>query len=416
MITTERFEKVGIDKLIPYARNARTHSKEQILQLRASIREFGFINPVLVDKDFTVIAGHGRILAAKEEGYEELPCVFVEHLTDAQKRAYILADNRLALNAGWDEEMLSIELSELQGFDFDLSLLGFDDAELGKLLSVDEVEDDDFDLTSALEKASFVEKGDVWSVGRHRLICGDATSEEDLNTLMDGRKANLLLTDPPYAVSYTSSKGLSIQNDSLRDEEFYQFLLRSFSNAAEVMEKGASAYVFHADTEGLKFRCAFVEAGFHLSGVCIWSKDSLVLGRSPYQWSHEPILFGWKKDGKHKWYAGRAEKTVWNFAKPKRNENHPTSKPVDLLAYPIQNSSQVNGIVLDSFGGSGSTLIACEETDRICYMAELDEKYASVILRRYVELKENDGADVSVIRNGKQYSYSELVKAVDMTQ
>ena len=416
MITTERFEKVGIDKLIPYARNARTHSKEQILQLRASIREFGFINPVLIDKDYTVIAGHGRIQAAKEEGYEELPCVFVEHLTDAQKRAYILADNRLALNAGWDEEMLSIELSELQGFDFDLSLLGFDDAELGKLLSVDEVEDDDFDLTSALEKASFVEKGDVWAVGRHRLICGDATSEEDLNTLMDGRKANLLLTDPPYAVSYTSSKGLSIKNDSLKDEEFYQFLLRSFSNAAEVMEKGASAYVFHADTEGLKFRRAFVEAGFHLSGVCIWSKDSLVLGRSPYQWSHEPILFGWKKDGKHKWYAGRAEKTVWNFAKPKRNENHPTSKPVDLLAYPIQNSSQVNGIVLDSFGGSGSTLIACEETDRICYMAELDEKYASVILRRYVELKENDGADVSVIRNGKQYSYSDLVKAVDMTQ
>lgn len=416
MITTERFEKVGIDKLIPYVRNARTHSKEQILQLRASIREFGFINPVLIDKDYTVIAGHGRIQAAKEEGYEELPCVFVEHLTDAQKRAYILADNRLALNAGWDEEMLSIELSELQGFDFDLSLLGFDDAELGKLLSVDEVEDDDFDLTSALEKASFVEKGDVWAVGRHRLICGDATSEEDLNTLMDGRKANLLLTDPPYAVSYTSSKGLSIKNDSLKDEEFYQFLLRSFSNATEVMEKGASAYVFHADTEGLKFRRAFVEAGFHLSGVCIWSKDSLVLGRSPYQWSHEPILFGWKKDGKHKWYAGRAEKTVWNFAKPKRNENHPTSKPVDLLAYPIQNSSQVNGIVLDSFGGSGSTLIACEETDRICYMAELDEKYASVILRRYVELKENDGADVSVIRNGKQYSYSDLVKAVDMTQ
>lgn len=413
MITTERFEKVAIDKLVPYARNARTHSKEQILQLRASMREFGFINPVLIDKDYNIIAGHGRIIAAKEEGYETLPCVFVEHLTDAQKRAYILADNRLALNAGWDEEMLSVELSELQGVDFDLSLLGFDDSELGKHLQVEEVHDDDFDLTSALEKASFVEAGDLWQVGKHKLLCGDATKKEDMDCLMGGKRANLLLTDPPYAVSYTSSKGLSIKNDNLKADEFNQFLIDSFSNAAEHMEKGASAYVFHADTEGLVFRRAFVEAGFHLSGVCIWAKDSLVLGRSPYQWSHEPILYGWKKDGKHKWYAGRAEKTVWNFAKPKRNENHPTSKPVDLLCYPIQNSSQSNGIVLDPFGGSGSTLIACEETDRICYMSELDDKYASVILRRYVELKNGNSEDVTVERNGKTYSFSELVKTVE---
>lgn len=410
MNVTKDMKLVDINKLVPYARNARTHSKEQILQLRSSIREFGFINPCLIDKDYNVIAGHGRILAAKEEGLTELPCVFVEHLTEAQKRAYIIADNRLALNAGWDEEMLSIELSELEGADFDLDLLGFTDAELHKLMGVEETHEDDFDLTAALEEASFVEPGDVWTLGRHRLICGDATKLQNVEKLMDGKKANLILTDPPYAVSYKSSSGLSIKNDNLNADEFYQFLFTSFQNMAQVSAPGASAYVFHADTEGLTFRKSFVEAGFHLSGVCIWAKDSLVLGRSPYQWSHEPILFGWLKTGKHNWYAGRAETTVWHFDKPKRNENHPTSKPIDLLSYPIQNSSQANGIVLDLFGGSGSTLIACEQTDRICYMAELDDKYASVILRRYVEFKNGDSSDVFVERDGKKIPYEKLVK------
>lgn len=413
MQMTSKIEKVPIDKLVPYARNARTHSKEQILQLRSSIREFGFLNPCLIDKDYNVIAGHGRIMAAKEEGLIELPCVFVEHLTDAQKRAYIIADNRLAMNAGWDEEMLSVELSDLEGADFDLDLLGFTDAELKKLLGDIETEEDDFDLTAALEEASFVKPGDLWTVGRHRLICGDATKKENVEKLMDGKKANLILTDPPYAVSYTSASGLSIQNDNLKPEEFYEFLLSAFQNMVSVSESGASAYVFHADTEGLTFRKTFEEAGFHLSGVCIWAKDSLVLGRSPYQWSHEPILFGWTKKGKHRWYAGRAETTVWHFDKPKRNENHPTSKPIDLLSYPIQNSSQANAIVLDLFGGSGSTLIACEQTDRICYMAELDDKYASVILRRYVEYKNGASEDVFVLRDGKKIAYEKLVKAVE---
>ncbi|MGI6617713.1 MAG: site-specific DNA-methyltransferase [Saccharofermentanales bacterium] len=412
MQMTSKFEKVPIDKLVPYARNARTHSKEQIMQLRSSIREFGFLNPCLIDKDYNVIAGHGRILAAKEEGLTELPCVFVEHLTDAQKRAYIIADNRLAMNAGWDEEMLSVELSDLEGADFDLDLLGFTDSELKKLLGGLETEEDDFDLTAALEEASFVQPGDLWTVGRHRLICGDATKPEDVEKLMDGKKANLILTDPPYAVSYKSASGLSIQNDNLKPEEFYNFLLSSFKNMVNACEPGASAYVFHADTEGLAFRKAFEEAGFHLSGVCIWAKDSLVLGRSPYQWSHEPILFGWTKKGKHRWYAGRAETTVWHFDKPKRNENHPTSKPIDLLSYPIQNSSQTNAIVLDLFGGSGSTLIACEQTDRICYMAELDDKYASVILRRYVEYKNGVSDDVFVLRDGRKIAYDKLVKTV----
>jgi DNA modification methylase len=408
----EHFQKVPLDELVPYARNARTHSKEQILQLRASIREFGFLNPCLIDKDYNVIAGHGRIMAAREEGLTELPCVFAEHLTEAQKRAYIIADNRLAMNAGWDEEMLSVELSELEGADFSIDLLGFTDAELQELLGTVETKEDDFDLTAALEKASFVNPGDIWTVGRHRLICGDATKAEQVERLMDGKKANLILTDPPYAVSYKSSSGLSIKNDNLDKEEFYQFLLTAFENMVNVSETGASAYVFHADTEGLAFRRAFEEAGFHLSGVCIWAKDSLVLGRSPYQWSHEPILFGWTKKGKHKWYAGRSEKTIWHFDKPRRNENHPTSKPIDLLSYPIQNSSQANSIVLDLFGGSGSTLIACEQTDRVCYMAELDDKYVSVILRRYVEFKNGQSKDVFVERNGKKTPYEKLVKTV----
>ena len=225
MQMTNKFEKVPIDKLVPYARNARTHSKEQILQLRSSIREFGFLNPCLIDRDYNVIAGHGRILAAKEEGLTELPCVFVEHLTEAQKRAYIIADNRLAMNAGWDEEMLSVELSDLEGVDFNLDLLGFTDSELKKLLGSLETEEDDFDLTAALEAASFVKPGDLWTLGRHRLICGDATKKEDVEKLMDGKKANLILTDPPYAVSYKSSSGLSIQNDNLKPEELFKFLL-----------------------------------------------------------------------------------------------------------------------------------------------------------------------------------------------
>ena len=414
MQTTERFEKVDIDRLIPYARNARTHSKEQILQLRSSLREFGFVNPIIVDKDLNIIAGHGRVLAAKAEGLSEVPCVFAEHLTDAQKRAYILADNRLALNAGWDEELLALEFGELKDLGFDLELTGFGLDEIEKLFAADgkEVQDDDFDLAAALEQAAFVLPGDVWTLGRHRLICGDATHADTVKKLMDGRKANLVLTDPPYNVGFESSSGLKIKNDSQKSEQFYNFLLSAFRSVADNLESGGSAYIFHADTEGENFRRAFREAGFHLSGTCIWVKDSFVMGRSPYQWQHEPILYGWLKTGAHKWYAGRSEATIWNFAKPKKNNDHPTTKPLDLLAYPIKNSSQANGIVLDTFGGSGSTLIACEQADRICNMLELDAKYASVILRRYAKLKQNGGEDITCERNGKTLRYADLVKEV----
>ena len=413
--TTTEMQLISIDKLVPYVNNARTHSAEQILKLRSSLREFGFVNPIIIDREFNVIAGHGRLMAAKEEGIEEVPCVFVDYLTDAQKKAYILADNRMAMDAGWDEELLKIEMEELQNLGYDLGYTGFDEKELEDLFGIDdkEVKDDDFDLTAALEKASFVERGDVWFVGKHKLMCGDATSSEDVAKLMEDKKANLILTDPPYNVAFKSSDGLTIQNDSMKNNDFYEFLFSSFKNMAEHLENGGAAYIFHADTEGLNFRKAFIDAGFHLAGCCIWVKDSLVLGRSDYQWQHEPVLYGFMQNGKHPWYSDRKQTTIWNFDKPKKNSNHPTSKPLDLLAYPINNSTQANAIVIDTFGGSGSTLMACEQMNRICYTMELDEKYASVILRRYVE-DTNDSENVYVIRNGEKILYKDLVKEVEV--
>ena len=415
MKTTTDMQLVPISKLVPYVNNARTHSPEQVMKLRSSLREFGFINPIIIDRDYGIIAGHGRLLAAKEEGITEVPCVFVDYLTEAQKKAYILADNRMAMDAGWDEELLRVEIEALQGEAFDVSLTGFDEKELADLFkdgNDSDAEDDDYDLSAALEKAAFVKRGDIWTVGRHRLMCGDATSAEDVAALMDGRKANLILTDPPYGVSFKSSSGLTIQNDSMKDEEFYHFLLDSFRNMADHLEKGGAAYVFHADTEGLNFRRAFIDAGFHLAGCCIWVKDSLVLGRSDYQWQHEPVLYGFMQNGKHPWYSDRKQTTIWNFAKPKRNANHPTSKPLDLLGYPIGNSTQENAIVIDTFGGSGSTLMACEQMNRTCCTMELDEKYASVILRRYVD-DTGDADGVYVIRDGEKLSYTALVKDVE---
>lgn len=415
MKTTTDMQLVPVSKLVPYVNSARTHSPEQVMKLRSSLREFGFINPIIIDRDYGIIAGHGRLLAAKEEGITEVPCVFVDYLTEAQKKAYILADNRMAMDAGWDEELLRVEIEALQGEAFDVSLTGFDEMELADLFkdgSDSGAEDDDYDLSAALEKAAFVERGDIWTVGRHRLMCGDATSAEDVAALMDDRKANLILTDPPYGVSFKSSSGLTIQNDSMKNEEFYNFLLSAFENMADHLEKGGAAYVFHADTEGLNFRRAFIDAGFHLAGCCIWVKDSLVLGRSDYQWQHEPVLYGFMQNGKHPWYSDRKQTTIWNFAKPKRNANHPTSKPLDLLGYPIGNSTQENAIVIDTFGGSGSTLMACEQINRTCCTMELDEKYASVILRRYVD-DTGDTDGVYVLRNGEKLPYSALVKDVE---
>ena len=398
---------VPVTKLVPYVNNARTHSPEQINKLRASLREFGFINPVIIDRNYGVIAGHGRIMAAKEEGITEVPCVFADHLSEAQKKAYILADNRMAMDAGWDEELLRVEIEALQGMDFDPLLTGFDEAELADLFGEEnEAKEDDFNVDAELEKPTVTQSGDVWTLGRHRLICGDSTQPETFDILMQGKKANLVVTDPPYNVNYEGTAG-KIKNDNMASEKFYQFLLDAFTNIAKVMADDASIYVFHADTEGLNFRKAFSDAGFYLSGCCIWKKPSLVLGRSPYQWQHEPCLYGWKKNGKHQWYSDRKQTTIWEFDKTKKNTDHPTMKPIPLLAYPICNSSMSNTLILDPFGGSGSTLIACEQTDRSCYTAELDEKYCDVIVKRYIE-QVGSAEGVFVERNGEQIPYSEL--------
>lgn len=396
-----------INDLIPYIRNARTHSESQIAQIAASIKEFGFLSPILIAEDNTILAGHGRLAAARKLGLTKVPCVKESHLTETQRRAYIIADNKLSLNAGWDEDILAIELSELQGADFDLDLLGFDESELASIFEDDkEVEDDDFDVEEELNKPCFSKAWDIWTLGRHRLICGDSTKEETYRILMEGKKANLVVTDPPYNVNYEGSAG-KIKNDNMNTDKFYNFLLDAFSNMEKVMADDASIYVFHADTEGLNFRKAFNDAGFYLSGCCIWKKPSLVLGRSPYQWQHEPCLYGWKKKGKHQWYSGRKETTIWEFEKPKKNAEHPTMKPIALLAYPITNSSMSNTLILDPFGGSGSTLIACEQTDRSCYTIELDEKFCDVIVKRYIE-QVGTNKDVSVLRDGKEYLYSEV--------
>lgn len=407
MRRTNKLELIGIDELIPYANNARTHSKEQIIKLRSSLREFGFVNPVLIDKDKTIIAGHGRVMAAKEEGIKEIPCVLVEHLTEAQKKAYIIADNKLALDAGWDNQLLEVELKALEELDFNLELTGFDLEEIDKILMLDqEVVEDDFDVDQALNEPTISKPGDLWILGRHRLICGDSTEPETFEKLMDGNRANLVLTDPPYNVNYEAKAG-TIQNDDMKDEEYYNFLLDSFVNIHKVMERDASIYVFHADTEGLNCRKAFADAGFYLSGTCIWKKQSLVLGRSPYQWQHEPILFGWKQKGKHNWYSDRKQTTIWEYDRPTKSVLHPTMKPVELCAYPIQNSSMSNCIILDAFGGSGSVLIASEQTNRICYTVELEEKFVDVIVKRYINYV--GGSDkVYLIRDGKKIGFDDV--------
>ena len=407
--TTSEMQLVPIGKLVPYVNNARTHSKEQITKLRSSLREFGFVNPVIIDREFNVIAGHGRILAAKEENIEQVPCVFVDHLTEAQKKAYILADNRFALDAGWDEDMLRVEMEALQGMDFDISLTGFDEAEIADLFAADdnEAQEDDFDEDAALQAEPFVKTGDLWLLGKHRLLCADSTKPEDVKLLMDSKKANVCITDPPYSCNYTGGTGMKIMNDNLKGEEFYQFLLSAFKNAYENLADGAAIYIFHSDAEKVNFYNAVVAAGFHYSTTCIWVKQSLVLGRFDYQMRHEPVIYAFKDTVKHKFYGDRKQTTVWEFDRPSKSKLHPTTKPLPLIAYPMKNSSLVNSIVLDLFGGSGSTLMAAEQMDRTAYLMELDPVYASAIVRRFVAYRGNT-EDVHIIRDGQKLPCSEV--------
>ncbi len=413
--TTTQMKMVSIDKLVPYVNNARTHSKEQIAKLRGSLREFGFINPVIIDKDYGIIAGHGRVLAAKEENMAQVPCVLVDYLTAAQKKAYILADNRFAMDAGWDEEMLRVEIESLQGEDFDISLTGFDEKELADLFGAgSDAKEDDFDVDAALQKPCFSRNGDIWHLGKHKVICGDSTLPETYQRLLGDTKANLVCTDPPYLVNLESASG-KIKNDDLSDEEGYKFLHKAFSSMHDSMAKDASIYVFYATSKARVFHDAYEDAGFKVGAGLVWKKNRLVLTRTDWKYIHEPIIWGWRKDGRHRWYGNQKQTTVFEFDRIKNSKEdgcgHPSSKPVPLLAYLIQQCTQTNGLVLDGFLGSASTLIACDQLERVCYGIELEPKFVDVAVRRYVELKEGVTADVFVERDGKKITYDDLVKA-----
>jgi site-specific DNA-methyltransferase (adenine-specific) len=383
MLGAKKIEMVSVDTLIPYAKNARTHSDEQVAQIAGSIKEFGFNNPVLVDKDNSVIAGHGRLMAARKLGYKEVPVVKLEHLTESQRKAYILADNRIALNSGWDTSMLSLELQELKD-DIDLSLLGFDADELDAMLNpIEETEGlTDEDSVPEVPVEPKTKLGDIYILGNHRLMCGDSCNIESVEKLTDGL-VDILVTDPPYNVNYEGSNGLKIQNDSMGDEQFRQFLRDAFVAADAVMKQGAVFYIWHADVEGYNFRGACKDAGWKVRQCLVWNKDSLVMGRQDYHWKHEPCLYGWKDGAAHLWAADRKQSTIIECKKPKKNDMHPTMKPVELMEYQILNNTKGQDIVLDLFGGSGSTMIAAEKIGRKARLMELDPKYCDVIVKRW---------------------------------
>lgn len=411
-----QIEMMNIEQLIPYANNAR-HNEKAIDKVASSIQEFGFKNPIIVDKNHEIIAGHTRLLAAKKLGMTEVPTIKADDLTPEQVKAFRIADNKTAEYSEWNFELLAQELEELKLENYDLSLTGFDFSEAEQLLDsfkeeTEEIEEDDFEIE--IPENPITQKGDVWLLGKHRLMCGDSTSKDDVETLMDGQKANLIVTDPPYNVDYTgkTKEALKIENDKMDNDSFYEFLLEAHKRMYEVAADGASLYVFHADSEGLNFRKAFIESGFKLSQCCIWAKQAMVMGRQNYHWMHEPVLYGWKPTAAHYWNSDRKQTTLWQFDRPFRNEFHPTMKPIPLICYPIKNSSKIGDLVFDPFGGSGSTLIACQETDRVCYTMELDEKYADVIVKRYIEQVDSD-SEVYLIRNGKRYTYSEAVDLIE---
>jgi len=387
MMDFPHYKQQSVEDLIPYARNARTHSDEQVDKIAASIREFGFLNPVITDGENGIVAGHGRIMAAKKLGMDKVPTVEATHLTDAQKRAYILADNRLALDAGWDDELLRVEFTELQDAGFDLNLTGFTDDEIAALEPDPDPEEGltDEDAVPEEPETPVTVEGDVWVLGNHRLMCGDSTSIDSIERLMDGHKADMWLTDPPYNVAYEggTSDALTIQNDEMSDEDFRQFLSDSYVAADANMKAGAVFYIWHSDSEGYNFRGAAKDIGWTIRQCLIWNKQSLVMGRQDYHWKHEPCLYGWKEGAGHLWAADRKQTTVMEFNRPSRSGEHPTMKSVELFAYQMLNNTKGGDVVLDSFGGSGTTIIAAEKHGRHGRCMELDPKYCDVIINRW---------------------------------
>jgi DNA modification methylase len=376
----------AVDDLIPYARNSRTHSDAQVAQIAASIREFGFTNPVLVDGDRGIIAGHGRVMAARKLDLKEVPTIELSHLTPAQRRAYVIADNKLAENAGWDMDLLKVEVADLDAMDFDLTLLGFDESALAGLLTpATPVGNTDPDDAPALPSRAATAPGDVWLCGTHRVMCGDSTSIEALQQLCQNRLVDMWLTDPPYNVAYEgkTKDALTIKNDSMSNDDFRAFLRDAYVAANAVMKPGAVFYIWHADSEGYNFRGAAADAGWKVRQCLIWKKSVMVMGRQDYHWQHEPCLYGWKDGAGHLWASDRKQTTILEFEKPSRNGEHPTMKPVGLFAYQMLNNTKGGDMVLDSFGGSGTTVIAAEQHGRVACVMELDPAYCDVIVQRW---------------------------------
>jgi DNA modification methylase len=400
-----------VEKLIPYARNARTHSDEQVAQIAASIAEFGWTNPILAGSDGIVIAGHARLLAARKLGMTEVPVIVLNHLSESQRRALILADNRLALNAGWDEEMLRVELAALEEDGFNLDVVGFTDQELEDWLREPEevaTGNTDEDTVPAVEETAVTVAGDVWILGEHRLYCGDATQVESFEKVHPGALADMVFTDPPYNVNYGATmkdklrgKKRKIANDDL-GAGFEQFLRDACSNMLAIT-KGA-IYICMSSSELHTLEKAFREAGGHWSTFVIWAKNTFTMGRSDYQRQYEPILYGWRDGTDHFWCGARDQGDVWFVKKPVVNDLHPTMKPIELVERAIRNSSKSRDTVLDPFGGSGSTLIACERTGRQARLIELEPKYCDVIIRRWQDYSGNEATLDGDGRSFKQIS------------
>lgn len=406
-------EKIKIEELNPAKYNPRKDLKAgdpEYEKLKKSIETFGYVEPVIWNKGTgNIVGGHQRLKILIEQGKTEVDCVVVD-IDESEEKALNVALNKVS--GDWDLPKLADLIEQLDADMFDISLTGFDMAEVEDLFSQvhdKDIEDDDFDVDGALEEESFVRLNDIWLLGKHRLLCGDATDKNDMDKLMDGKKANLCITDPPYNCDYTGGTGMKIQNDNMSDSSFKQFLLDSFKNIYDNLVDGGAFYSFHSDAEKVNFFNATVEAGFHYSTTCLWVKQSLVLSRMDYHMRHEPIIYAFKNTAKHKWYGGRKLTTVWEFDRPTKSKLHPTSKPLDLIGFPMKNSSIENSIVLDPFGGSGSTLIASEQLNRICYMSELDPKYAAVIIKRYINEVGSD-EEVYLLRDGEKIQYKDVEK------
>lgn len=410
---TMEIKELPLKELKPAAYNPRKKLKKgdkEYEKIKQSLLKFGYVDPIIVNEDLTVIGGHQRLTVLKDLDYETAKCVIVK-LSKEDEKALNIALNKIT--GQWDDALLADLLLDLQESDFNLDLTGFEPPEIDNILSNvhdKELSEDKFDVEEELKKPTVSRRGDIWQLGKHRVICGDSTKSETYDQLLGDKKANLVVTDPPYNVDVKETAG-KILNDNMSDGDFYQFLLSMFTQVENHMETDASIYVFHADTEGLNFRKAFKDAGFYLSGCCIWKKNSLVLGRSPYQWQHEPCLYGWKKKGKHQWFSDRKQTTIWEYDRPKSSKDHPTMKPIQLMAYPIQNSSMRGTVVLDPFLGSGSTLIAADQTGRVCYGIELDEKFVDVIVKRYIEV--TGDTEVTVQRNHEVLTYNQVLKELE---